>query len=295
MNLEDLNAFVKIYEIRNISEAAIAVNLTQSALSKRMKHLQADLKVKLLDTSNRQFLQITSAGETFYHYAKLMSDQYQALLQALRQGDSQRQGQLKIGSVPVVRQYGLSQALTRFMADFPNINVSLNELEGQDLLRLLRFKGVDVAILRDIQVQDLALTDYVVQTIARDQLVLVGSINGPLAQVKQAKISDLANYAYALLPPGSGVFEYANQLFAQNGHLPAIPLQTSHIGTITDVLQNSQQVSLLFQQAIDPAVAKKLKIVPFEKPIFSNLVFIYPKDNGNPAIQAFLKYVVNLG
>ncbi|WP_225364029.1 LysR family transcriptional regulator [Levilactobacillus brevis] len=40
MTIDDFYSFITLYKTRNISDAAIALNITQSALSKRLRNMQ---------------------------------------------------------------------------------------------------------------------------------------------------------------------------------------------------------------------------------------------------------------
>ena len=59
MTINDLQAFVMVYDLRHISNAAVELHLSQSELSKRMRALENELNIKLLDTHNKRRLQIT--------------------------------------------------------------------------------------------------------------------------------------------------------------------------------------------------------------------------------------------
>jgi DNA-binding transcriptional LysR family regulator len=50
MNLADLQAFIQIYQTKNISRAAEQLNMTQSALSKRLHTIQNIVGVTLVST-----------------------------------------------------------------------------------------------------------------------------------------------------------------------------------------------------------------------------------------------------
>ncbi|MDN6251833.1 MAG: LysR family transcriptional regulator, partial [Lactiplantibacillus plantarum] len=42
-----------VYDLRHISNAAVELHLSQSELSKRMRALENELNIKLLDTHNK--------------------------------------------------------------------------------------------------------------------------------------------------------------------------------------------------------------------------------------------------
>ncbi|KIP00094.1 LysR family transcriptional regulator [Levilactobacillus brevis] len=66
MTIDDFYSFITLYKTRNISDAAIALNITQSALSKRLRNMQQELDTTLISTRNKRQLTITESGEVFF-------------------------------------------------------------------------------------------------------------------------------------------------------------------------------------------------------------------------------------
>ncbi|WP_232310830.1 LysR family transcriptional regulator [Pediococcus parvulus] len=65
MTIEDLKDFVALYQTRNVSDAAVELLMTQSALSKRIHAMEDELTTKLISTKNKRHLVITESGEVF--------------------------------------------------------------------------------------------------------------------------------------------------------------------------------------------------------------------------------------
>lgn len=290
MNLEDLQAFIQIYQIKNISRAAEQLNMTQSALSKRLQTIQRLVGVALVSTQNRRRLEITEAGESFYRYAKLITTQYDLMQTELQEYQTLKRGSILIGTVPILAQYGLMQALTKFMADYPQINLRLRELEGDQLIEQLQTSSLDIAIVRDLQTDHLNKA-YRSENLYRDQLMVVLPAAHPLAAKKEISITELADFEFTLLPPGSGIYERVITLCERAGFTPNVRFESTHIETILSVVENSQQVTLLFQRSAAPFMTTKLKIRPLTIPIFSELQLISPAQSQNAAINQFLHYL----
>lgn len=291
MNLEDLQAFVQIYHTKNISHAAVQLNMTQSALSKRLKNLQRSAGIELINTQNHRQLKITDAGESFYHYAKLITTQYDLMQDDMQAYQTLKRGSLVIGTVPVLAQYGLTQAFTDFMTAYPQINLRLQESEGNTLIEQLQTNQLDLAIARDLQTDQLAGKSYQQETICHDQLMVILAANHPLAHYPSVTLKQLAAYDFTLLPPGSGIYERISTLCAQAGFTPNIRFESTHIETILSVVAHSQQVTLLFRQSTSPFMTTKLCLKPLAQPIYSNLKLITPRHPQNAAIIQMRRYL----
>src|SRR4051812_25278057 len=79
-----LEAFLSIADRGSFHLAAAHLNLSQTALSHRMKKLEDDLGVKLLARTTRQ-VALTPAGQDLLPKARRMMDEISASFAALRQ------------------------------------------------------------------------------------------------------------------------------------------------------------------------------------------------------------------
>lgn len=84
MQITHLQAFVTIYETRSFAKTAAQLYLSQSAVSQQLKRIEQELGYALF-TRNKHEVCPTSAGDTFYPYARhivrLMGEAEEALAQ----------------------------------------------------------------------------------------------------------------------------------------------------------------------------------------------------------------------
>ena len=64
MDLEAVRSFIKVKHTRSLSKASKILHISQPALSKQIRKLEADLEVTLLKRS-AQGVELTEAGELF--------------------------------------------------------------------------------------------------------------------------------------------------------------------------------------------------------------------------------------
>ena len=67
--LESVRTYVRVVEQGSFHSAANTLNITTSALSKRINWLEKQLNTQLMKRTTRS-LSLTEAGEHFYHKAK---------------------------------------------------------------------------------------------------------------------------------------------------------------------------------------------------------------------------------
>ena len=76
MTFEQLECFIQAVQEKTFFDAAEALHITQSSLSKQIKKLEAELSIQLFDRSRRS-AHLTQAGEFFYPEARKLVQQYQ--------------------------------------------------------------------------------------------------------------------------------------------------------------------------------------------------------------------------
>lgn len=290
MTINDLQAFMMVYELRHISNAAVELHLSQSELSKRMRALETELNIKLLDTYNKRQLKITPAGETFYHHAKKMIADYETMMHDLAPNRPNQFKQLTIGSIPVSSQYNLAKKIAVFNAQRPEVNLRLIEDEGNHIVDRLQNGELQAAIIRDTQSRALPPTDFQQQPLLADELKIVLTADHPLATKPTIRIQDLADQQIATLPAGSGIYEPLMALFAQQGLTPQIFFESTHIETLLGIL-SPNNVTFLFQQSVRPFMNDHYVTRSLAIPFFSKLNFVYPQRNGTQLMTDLIDYL----
>lgn len=129
-----LQIILALHQYKTLTAAATSLNLSQSALSHQIKHLEERLGVKLWQKEGRM-LRLTQAGEQLLVSAQSVLPVLQRTEQTLKAYAEGRQGNLRIG----VECYPCYEWLTRVIADFllasPDVDV--------DIIQKFQFSGVE--------------------------------------------------------------------------------------------------------------------------------------------------------
>ena len=290
MTINDLQAFVMVYDLRHISNAAVELHLSQSELSKRMRALENELNIKLLDTHNKRRLQITPAGETFYHHAHKMITDYETMMHDLAPNRPTTFAKLIIGAIPISGQYNIAKKIATFDTQHPDTEIKIIEDEGDQIVKRLLSGELQAAIIRDTQTTQLQPTEFQKQPLLADELKIILPRDHPLATQPVIRIQDLARQKIATLPPGSGVYEPINALFAQQGKTPQFFFESTHIETLLGIL-NQNNVTFLFKQSVLPFMTEHVVMRSLAIPFISQLNFVYPQRTGNQLLTDLIDYL----
>lgn len=124
-NLSDLVAFLAVAEERSFTKAAAKLGTSQSSVSHTVRRLEARLGVRLLSRSTRSVLP-TAAGEELIATLKPALQDIDSKLGALGELREKPAGLVRITTSRHAAQTVLLPALSRLMAEYPDIHVELD-------------------------------------------------------------------------------------------------------------------------------------------------------------------------
>jgi len=146
VNLRHLRAFTAIVELGGFARAAARVNLSQPALSRQIRVLEADLGVRLFDRVGRR-ARLTPEGEDLLRRARRLIVEADSLGERARSLKTGESGILRIGATPQVIENLLCGFLPHYLRRHPGVEVELVEDGGARLPERLERGDVQLACM----------------------------------------------------------------------------------------------------------------------------------------------------
>lgn len=198
IRLRHLTCFLEIERTGSAKAAAKELFVTESAISKTVNELEAELDVRLFNRA-RSGMQLTDAGRRFARYAR-------SAVQALSTGidvasDSAGSGPLRIriGAMPVVAATMLPRVLDHLMRELPALTVEVVSGSKGGLLEQLRNGHVSFVLGRLPPKED--LTGLSFEQLFVDRYMFAVRPGHPLSAVSAVHLGQVA--AYPLVMPSS--------------------------------------------------------------------------------------------
>jgi DNA-binding transcriptional LysR family regulator len=142
LDLNDFLYFVQVVERRGFTAAGRTLGMPKSTLSYRMKKLEAELGVRLLNRTSRHFAP-TLAGEEFYRHAASLVRAAGEAESLVRQRVKEPFGVVRFTAAIGTAQFALREILMNFIQEYPRIQLAEYVTSRQiDLLA----ENFDVAI-----------------------------------------------------------------------------------------------------------------------------------------------------
>ncbi len=148
-SLKQLHYLITVYETRHFGEAAERCYVSQSTLSKGIQTLEDTIGCSLYEKKDKKSpLVFTLAGEKIVESGRELLANAQDLVELGIQSQGETmQGQLRVGCIPTIAPFLLSDLVQEVNRQFPHLDLLLREDTTSNLLEALRNGGLDVLIL----------------------------------------------------------------------------------------------------------------------------------------------------
>lgn len=146
MELRHLRYFVTVAEELNVSRASARLRISQPAVSRQLRDLEAELGVQLFDRGNSR-LKLTAAGEAFLAHARDVLRRASEAEKEMAAFRPKTGHTLTIGYIAPVLASTLSPALRVFSQKNPEVEVVLREMSPGAQVKALREGKIGLALL----------------------------------------------------------------------------------------------------------------------------------------------------
>ena len=284
MTFEQLDYFIASVESETFFDAAESMHTTQSTLSKQMKKMEKELGVDLWDRSRRR-AELTPAGKAFYKEAQKLSQQYHETCQKMKSFQTTVRQELRIGTLPFLAQYHLTERIRRFIQLHPEITLTLSEVEEEDLLTGLFQDTFDLIIARETMINKKL---YFFLSIAEDTLSVILPSDHPLANHSALTLKDIRSERFILMHPYTSIYQLCQELFETVSVQPDI-LRTARVESIISAIQIGEGISLFPESNFHLFQHDGLVAVPLQNAPKLQIGIAYKKNREmNPILSSFL-------
>jgi len=151
MKIRQLQCFLRVVEMQNITRAAESLHVAQPALSQQINLLEDELGVKLLVRGSKGVI-ATPEGQLLYRHAQTILRQVENTKSLLTKFTSQVSGTVSIGLASSTARLLCYPLLTTAKAIFPSVVIEIVDTPSVDLTKLVMQGRVDFAISPDQQI-----------------------------------------------------------------------------------------------------------------------------------------------
>lgn len=157
MTLQQLEYIVAVHKEKSFSKAADKCFVTQPTLSMQIQKLEEVLGLVIFDRS-KQPVVATTLGREIIAIAQDVLKDTKRLQELVQDAKGQVTGDLRVGIIPTVAPYLVPLFLTSFLEQYPDVNLILEEMPTDEIVKNLKMDLLDAGILvtplSDLQIKE---------------------------------------------------------------------------------------------------------------------------------------------
>jgi DNA-binding transcriptional LysR family regulator len=196
IELSQINCFLTIIDQNSFSRAAEVLGLAQSAVSQKLRRLEDQLGIRLIERTSRQ-LRLSPQGVEFIPYARQMIEAEESARSAARRMIERSRNTLHLGGYGFLAEERLT-LVEQFMMAVPDARVEVEHGVRQELLELLRAGRIDAFLCLAVAGEPMA--EFHSVFVRRTGCHIAFPPGHPLAGRDSVRLEHLAGMQLAISP-----------------------------------------------------------------------------------------------
>jgi DNA-binding transcriptional LysR family regulator len=233
MDLRSVQCFLRVADTLHFGRAAEELHLSQPALSQRIKTLERDVGVALLDR-DRRGVRLTEAGRAFLSAAQASVAHGDNAIDLARHAARGSIGRLRLGFTVIASYTWLPQAVQQFRRAHPGVTVDLTEMNSPAVEEALSRGDIDLGVLHP----PLERTDLRARELPGEPMLLALPTGHRLSAAESIDFADLAGEPLLAAPRSVGpvLFDTLMGRFRAAAVEPRIVQQATPVTTLAGLV-----------------------------------------------------------
>jgi LysR family transcriptional activator of glutamate synthase operon len=287
MDINQLKYFLEIVKHNHFTIAADELCMSQSSLSKHIKSLEEELGIKLLDRGKRN-IGLTPFGKEFVEFSKKVLLEYNDINSKAKKYKALENGELRIGAVSNMNQYGITSLIASFQKCFSNIQIEIKQRKTKELINLFKLGEIDVAFFTSDSIIDASFDTY---PVIQDELVLITDYGSKFANSDKISLSEISSENFIYFESTSGMYDIFTEACNKEGFVPNIVHKCAQADTIIELVAEGIGVSLLTNKVVNYFNNPNIKIIHFKNPIIvTTYIAVSHGKKLSESVASFLKF-----
>lgn len=241
--LRQLEIFVAISRLENVSKAAELLYLSQSATSTALGELEKQFGIKLFDRVGKS-LCINDAGKKLLPQAIELIDRANEIESEL--SGFAVSGDMHIGATLTIGNYLTNILVAKFLQDFPESSIKLQVHNTKAIIKKVVNHELDLGMIEgDCDHPNLKIKRWIA-----DELVIFCAPEHPLSKMNNISTDDLFEESWVLREKGSGTRETFDHVFKKEQNRIKIKLELEHTEAIKRAVESSVGIGCISRLAL---------------------------------------------
>ncbi|WP_064742530.1 LysR family transcriptional regulator [Azospirillum sp. B4] len=286
VNLRQIRAFLAVVGLGGFTRAAAALNISQPALTIRIRQLEDQVGLRLFDRNTRS-VQLTRVGQELLPvFQRLMKD-FDGAMADIREFSEEPRGTIRVAVLPSFAAGPLPALIADFRARNPRVSFVLKDAVGKRVLAMVRNDEVDFGIgVGGVDEPDLDTID-----VCEDRLVLVYPQGHAVGDLPLASVPVISHFPLVLMDKDTSVRRLVDEAFAAAGSIATPACEATYMSTAVSMVRAGLGLAILPASAIEIRGFADIATRPIDDAGFVRRIVIIKRRGSSllPAVEEFTK------
>jgi len=262
MEFRQIKYFIEVAKREHVTEAANALHVAQSAVSRQIFNLEEELGVELFIREGRT-VKLTRIGKVFLEHMEKAMNVIDDAKQEVEEYIDPNQGTLHIGFSATLASYILPTAILYFRKKYPNVKFVLNQGSHHELMEAVEKGEMNIALVGPVPTENKKVKSSILFT---EDIVALLSSNHPLSDRSSLKLIELRDDSFVLFPEGFILREVIMEGCLQRGFQPNVSFEGKDLDAIKGLVSAGLGVTLLPEVTLVDCLPRATVRVPIVEP-----------------------------
>ncbi|HTT10724.1 MAG TPA: LysR substrate-binding domain-containing protein [Burkholderiaceae bacterium] len=282
-----VQAFVALAEHESFRRAAASLFISQAAISRRLKNLEAYLGVELVERSTRRFA-LTRVGAGFLPQAKRLLAELHSSLQQIRETGQLRGGDVTLACVPTVGVQYLPRIIETYARTYPENRVCVLDHSSAGVERSVAAREAEFGIA----IAGPHSPELTSELLLKDRFVIVCTRDHAFARGARVTWAQLAQARLILPGQGSSNRPLLDARLPESVKLRS-QYEVQRSSTAVGMVAAGLGVAVVPSLAMQPGTYPSLRVIPLVQPVVERSFALVRRRGGvlSPAAEALVRIV----
>jgi len=248
ISLKQLRYFIAAAELGQISQAAVELNVSQSAVTSAIQQLERIIGNRLFDR-NPNGVSLTANGNRFLPRARNILAAVNEAISIQAAAGSGVSGKVRVGVTYTVAGYFMPQHYARFSRTFPNLTVDLYESSRSVIEQALLDGELDIGVILTSNIENSDRLNS--ETLIKSRRRLWVPSDHRLLKLDAVTLSDVAEEPMVMLTVDEAS-QTAGRYWARTSSRPNVIFRTSSLEAVRSMVASGMGVTILSDMVYRP-------------------------------------------
>ncbi len=291
ISLKQIRYFIAVAEAGQVSQAAMNLNVSQSAVTAAIKNLEELLDTRLYDRHSNG-VTLTYEGHQFHQHALHISSSVDEAMRIQSRSHDNIKGVIRVASTYTVAGYFLPAYLARFGRAFPNVEIQLEEMDRADIEEGLISDAYDISVLLTSNIVNQEDTEF--ETLLRSRRRLWVCSDHHLLSRPTVSLQEISKEPYIMLTVDEAS-NTAQKYWNRTPYRPAAYFRTYSVEAVRSMVANGMGITVLSDMVYRPwsLEGQRIEVRDVSDPVPTMDVGLAWKQGAelSPAAQAFSEFL----